>query len=246
MPVAGIVVAMNTNSVPLSRVAPPGGIKAAFGRAYSQFAADLKRWFLPHLLASAGIFMLAAQVSAWVFFSAWASSFKWVCIILMLAVYGAFAWGYSLVTSGLFALRLACQHWDGFFEELLDQVQQQAAVQVSNADTGLSKPQARAVVRGSVREVFAARPDSQKGISRVFLFVTAGVTMAVLRAVLFSKIAKWSGRTIQISKLFAGKATLAGAVLLNLHFFTTVLLGLCYAAGVLVLAVNIYFVFLLK
>lgn len=237
---------MDINPVPLSRVAQPNGVKAAFRRAYAQFCADLQRWFLPHLLASAGIFVVVAHASAILLFSSWNASFKWLVIALVLTVYGGFALGYSLVTSAVFALRLACQQWDDFFEQLLDQVQQRAARQVNRLDAGLSKPQARAVVRGSVREVFAARPSPQRGMSRMLFFVTAGITMAVLRAVLLSKIAKWSGKTIQISKLFAGKATLAGAVLLNLHFFTTVLLALCYAAGGLILAVTIYFVFLLK
>lgn len=237
---------MSTNSIPLSVAPQPNGLKTTFERACGQFAADLKCWFLPHLLASAGIFMVVAHATALSLFASWDFSFKWLAIFLLLALYGVLALGYSAVTSGLFALRLACRQWDSFLEEVLTQVQDRAVAQVTDWEVGLSKPQAQAVVRGSVREVFSARPASRNGLGRLFVFIMAGITSAALRAVLFAKIAKWSGKTIQISKLFAGKATLAGAVLLNLHFFTTLLLWLCYAVGGAILVVNIYFVFLLK
>ena len=83
------------------------------------------------------------------------------------------------------------------------------------------------------------------GITAVALLL-AGVTAMAVRAVLFSKVSKWSGRTIQLGKFFAGKATLAGAVFLNLRFFTALLLAVCYAAGAALLGINIYFVILLQ
>ncbi len=242
MHVAGIAVAMGTNAVALSRV-PQDGMKPALRRACGQFVQDVKRWFLPHLLAGIGLFGIMAHVWAW-----WLLGrhglFVWLVAIVFLGVYAVAAFGYGLVTACVFALRQACVHWDGFVEEVLDRIQAHMATQVSRTE-GLSKPQARALVKGSVRELFVTRP-SDKGLARVCMFFTAGAIAAALRAVLCAKIAKWSGTTIQLSKLFAGKTTLAGAVLLNLHFFATILLILCYTVGLVGLLLPVGMIWLLK
>ena len=133
-----------------------------------------------------------------------------------------------------------------FIDNILSLVQERAASQLTDMNVGLTKPEATHLVRGSVRDVFSSVKQQQTGLPRGVVILCLGMLAAAVRAVLSAKIMKWSGRTIQLGKVFAGKATLIGAIFLNLHLFATVLLGLCYMIGLAVLVVNIYFVFLLK
>ncbi len=245
---------MNTNSVPLSCASQPlqlsgaqqARVQVLFQLALGRFAAALKRWFLPHLLGGIGVFWLVAYATASALFSSWMLPFRWVGVLLTLFCYGVIAFGYSLVTSCVFALRLACVEWNDFVDDIVGLVQDRAASQLADMNVGLSKPEATHLVRGSVRDVFASVKQQQTGLPRGLVILCLGFLAAAVRAVLSAKILKWSGRTVQLGKLFAGRATLVGAIFLNLHFFATLLLGFCYAVGAAVLMGNIYFVFFAK
>ena len=105
---------------------------------------------------------------------------------------------------------------------------------VSHLDTmqdSIAKDQAKVLVRGSVGEVFEAVRRQPSKLPRWVVTLTLGVLMLVVRAVLTARVLKLAGTTIKVSKIFAGKATLVGAVFLNLRFFTTIVLWLVYAAG---------------
>lgn len=165
---------------------------------------------------------------------------------IVVLLYALIAFCYSFFTTALLALRLACVQWGEFLETVLDHIQTYAAEKAAQYHTGITKQQAKTILRAGIRETVTGFRPSQTGLARALALFTAGVTAITVRMVLFSKLGKWSGRTIQLSKLFAGKATLAGAVFLNLRFFSTLLLAVCYAAGAAALVLNIYFVFLLK
>lgn len=236
---------VDTTSVPLS--AGPGlRVQVLFQTAWADFAFQLKRSFLPHLLGGVGLFVLVSYVTACTLFATWPGPFKWIGVGVLFVCYGGAALGYSFFTACVYALRLACVRWNDLIDELLELVQQQTAQQVADMNLGLSKPQAASLMRASVREVFVSLRQTQTSGPRLLLLAGLGCLAATVRAVLRARILKWTGRTVQLGKLFAGRATLAGAVFLNLHFFATVLLSACYALGAAVLAVNIYFVFLLK
>lgn len=233
-----------THSVPLS-AAPQPRLQLLAKASLAGFVWELKRGFLPHLLGGIGLFLLVAYVTG-TLFSAWPTGLKWLSSCVLLALYGACAFIYSLFTACVFALRAACVHWNDFIDGVLDLVQTQTAHHVADMNTGLSKPQARSVIRGSVGDVFSSLRAQQTAWPRLFLWVGLGALALAVRAVLSAKIGKWASRTVQLSKLFAGRATLVGAVFLNLHFFSTVLLWACYAFGAAVAVLNVYFVFLLK
>ncbi len=197
-------------------------------------------------MGGVGLFVLVSYVTAQALFATWPLGLKWAAACVLFVCYGMAALCYSFVTACVFALRLACVRWNDFIDAILERVQLQTAAQVADMDVGLSKTQAASLVRGSVREVFWSLRQTQTPWSHLVLLAGLGSLSLAVRAVLRAKILKWTERTVQLGKLFAGRATLVGAVFLNLHFFTTVLLCVCYAVGVAVLAVNIYFVFLLK
>ena len=206
----------------------------------------MRKWLLPHFAIGLGLFLLTAQISSFVLFSSWASPWRWLAMGVVILCYAVAAFCYSFFTTCLLALRLACTHWDEFLEAVLDRVQTYAAEKAAQLNTGLTKSQAKTILRASIRETVAGFRPSQTGMARALALFTAAVTAMAVRGVLFSKIAKWSGRTIQLGKLFAGKATLVGAIFLNLRLFSTLLLALCYALGAAGFVLNIYFVFLLK
>ena len=230
-----------TDSVPLS-AAPVPPLQLLLKTSLAQLAWELKRWFLPHL-GGIGLFLLVAYATAGAFFSSWPTGLKWLGSFVLLALYGGIAFVYSLMTACVFAVRAACVHWNDFIDGVLDIIQTQTAHRVADMNVGLSKPQARSVVRGSVREVFSSLRRQNTALPRLFLWVGLGAIALAVRAVLSAKISKWATRTVQLSKVFAGRATLVGAVFLNLHFFATVLLVICYALGAAVAAVNLYIVF---
>ena len=234
-----------TDSVPLS-VDPPPSLQLLAKASLSGLAWELKRWFLPHLLGGIGLFLLLSYVTAGTLFSAWPMVLKWLGVVVLLTLYGVGAFFYALFTACVFALRAACVHWNDFIEGVLELVQTQTAGHVADMQVGLSKAQAHCVVRGSVREVFTSLRQQEGAFPKLFLWVGLGTIALAVRAVLTAKISKWATRSVQLSKLFAGRATLVGAVFLNLHFFATVLLFACYAGGIAVAVANIYFVFLLK
>ena len=245
---------MNIDSVPLSTITDPMqlsnaqrvSIRLLLVASMERFIAALKRWFLPHLLGGIGVFWLVAYVTSAALFAMWPFPFKWLGMGVVLLLYGALAFGYSFFTTCVLALRLACVEWNEFIENILSLVQERVASQLTDMNVGISKPQATQLVRGSVRDVFSSVKQQQTGLPRGIVILCLGLLAAAVRMVLSAKIMKWSGRTVRLGKVFAGKATLVGAIFLNLHLFATLLLALCYAVGLGVLVINVYFVFLLK
>lgn len=234
-----------TDSVTLS-VEPQPQLQLLAKASLAGFIWELKRWFLPHLMGGIGLFLLLSYVTSGTLFASWPAGLKWLGVGVLLALYGTGAFCYSLFTACVFAVRAACVHWNDFIDGILELIQTQTAAHVADMQVGLSKTEARQVVRGSVREVFTSLRQKETAFPRLFLWVGFGALAWVVRAVLSAKISKWATRTVQLSKVLAGRATLVGAVFLNLHFLATVLLCACYAFGAAVAAVNIYFVFLLK
>lgn len=234
------------DSIPLLRAPEetPGTLAAAFRGALANLAASLRKWLLPHFAVGMGLFLFISYITSYTLFAGWHTPWKWAGMLLVILIYAALAFGYAFFTTALLAVRLACVHWGEFIEAVLDHVQTYAAEKTAQLPVGISKPQAKTILRAGIRETLGSFQPAQTGLARAVALLLAGVTAIAVRAVLLSKVSKWSGRTIQLGKLFAGKATLAGAVFLNLRFFTTFLLALCYAAGATLLLLN--FVILLQ
>ena len=150
----------------------------------------------------------------------------------LLLVYGAFAFGYALLAAGVFSLYEACGAWEDFIAHLIDLVQERACAQLENMNEGLAKDQAKILIRGSVKEVLAQVKQCEfSAWPRWLAVLCLGGVMLALRSVLIRTVIKWSGRTIKVGKIFAGKTTLVGAVFLNLRFFALLLLMAVYGVG---------------
>ena len=159
--------------------------------------------------------------------------------VFFLLFYGVGAFVFSLMAAGVYALRLACVEWDNFIEEMIDKVQEKMVSHLDTMQDSIAKDQAKVLVRGSVGEVFAAARRQPSKLPRWVITLTLGVLMLVVRAVLTARVLKLAGTTIKVSKIFAGKATLVGAVFLNLRLFTTLLLWLVYAGGIGAALINV-------
>lgn len=223
--------------------------KTLFVQALGGLVAGLRQAFLPHLAAGAGLVLMTAFVS-YVFILAPAhlpEPLEWTVGVLLLAVYGLAGFGYALLTACVFGLRAACASWDAFIEDMLDLVKEKAASKIENMQEGLAKDQAKVLVAGSVREVAGLLGSYEyKSWLRWLAAALLGVLTFAMRSVLWARIVQLSGTTVQLGKLFAGRATLAGAVFLNLRLFSAVFLWLLYALGILVVLLNFLVMFWFK
>ncbi len=241
--VAAIVRAMTTNlpeKIYLSAdpAAPTRGDRA-FTSCVRGVADILRRVFLPHLLAGLGLFALMAYVSYQTFLVPLSvpTAFKNSLAVVFFFIYAIAIFGYMLVAASVFALRLACITWEDFIDDTLNQVQEKMISHLDSLNDSVAKDQAKVLVRGSVREVYESTRRSST-LPRWLITVTLGTLMLAVRAVLTARILKLAGTTIKVSKIFAGKATLVGAVFLNLRFFSSLLLILVYGLGGIVLLAN--------
>ena len=202
----------------------------------------LQKAFLPHLATCLVAFVLLSFLA---YQFVWSPSklhelLKNILAVLFVSGYGLIFLGYALLTASVYALRQACVSWDEFIDNTIDRVQEKMVSHLDTLQEGIAKDQAKILVRGSVKEVFQS---AQRGsIPRWITFVGLGALMLAVRAVLTARVVKLAGTTVKVSKIFAGKATLVGAVLLNLRLFATLVLGALYLMGFIFLLLNIIWV----
>lgn len=222
---------------------------ALFAQALQGLADILRKVFLPHLAAGLGLFIISVY-SIYSFILALAHLPPPAEVILVGALflgYGLAAFAYSFITACAFALRIACATWEEFIDNTLDQVKQAAAHKINDMNESLAKDQAKVIISGSVREVFGEFNQGRKtSFGRALTRLLLGVTSLAMRSVLLSRLVKISGQTVQLGKLFAGRATLVGAIFLNLRLFSTLLLIFLYILGIVALILNFLLVFWLK
>ena len=205
----------------------------------------LQTVFIPHLLVGLGVFALMAYATYSYMISParLPEVLKNTLAFCILGSYGLAAFCYSLFAACLYALRLACATWEDFIETLLEQVQEKVISHLDGMQDSLAKDQAKVLVRGSVKEVFTAASRGALPFPKWVAVVALGALMLAMRAVLTARVLKLAGATVKVSKIFAGKASLAGAVFLNLRLFATLLLMLVYLVGAVVVVLNMTLVF---
>ncbi len=228
-----IAAAMTTNSVPLSQV-EPAAQNGLFLQAMQVAFSIFKTVFLPHIVAGMVLFLLATYVTyhfliAPLFVSVWLNN---LLLILCVAVYGSVVFGYCLLTAFVCTLRKACVAWEEFLEQIFDKVKESIVAKLDHFQDGLPKDQAKIIIRGSVREVVKQfKPESLSAVGKWLVAFVLGCITLAMRSVMIANVVRLSGKTVNFAKLFAGKATLVGAIFLNLRFFATLLLIVLYGIG---------------
>jgi len=237
---AVIVAAMNTDSIPLSKIATSQEA-GLFLQAVQGVLAIFKNVFLPHLGIGFAIYALVTYVTYHYLIAPVKMTpfLAFFCVLCIMIFYGGITLFLSVLGACLFSLRKACVAWEEFLEGLLDRVKETALSKIENLNDGITKEQAKIVIRGSVRETIASlRPQSFSTVGNWAVAFVLGCLILAMRSVLVAKVVKYSGRTIKMTKLFAGRATLVGAIFLNLRFFSTVLLLSLYVGSAALLLLN--------
>jgi hypothetical protein len=236
---------MDINSVPLSRADEPKTAQNLFLSALTGLVSIFRTVFLPHLAVGLAVFVSLTYIS-YVFLIAsldLPATAEKILLFVFIGIYGAIAFGYSMSASCVFSLYKACAAWEEWLEDLFDQVKANMLARLDNMDDGIPKAQAKIAVSGSVREVVCQyKTDTPPSFTKWLTSFGIGCVVVAMRSVLLAKIVKYSGRTVNIGKLFASRSTLAGAVFLNLRFFALLLLIVLYTVGVLLILINLFFV----
>lgn len=238
-------------SIKLSQAYGPGiasataeRLKAAFLLSLGGLLAVLRGIFLPHLLVSLGLFTLAGYAV----YKAWLgpglpAPFSWLAALLVVGGYGALALLYALAVSLVFSIRAAAGHVEDFLYEVFASLKDKVRAKINTMEEGVAKQQAKVILDNSVREVFAPLKAFRLGTAPA---AVAGIFISLLtfvtRSVFLARLARLSGATVNFSAVFASRATLVGALFLNLRWLATAALWLLYALGALALALNLWLV----
>lgn len=216
-------------------------------RACLQFVLQVLTWvFLPHMALSAVIFIVAAVASYRMGENVLPES-SWLLVLwglLIFVFYGAAAFLYAVLTSGLFALRALSGKMEDFVYSLFSVVKEKIAGRINSMEEGLAKDQAKILLTSSLAEVMSELKRTPMrsvgaGLARVFL----GLMSFVAKSVLIGRIMEISGATVSVSAVFASRVTLAGAIFLNMSLICTVFLWGLYLIGALVFGTGVWFVF---
>lgn len=231
---------MNTDSIPLSKVETPAK-PGLFLQAMQGVLTTFKNVFLPHFAVGFIVFALVTYVT----YAYLIAPIKMgpllaaICVLSVMVLYGGMALSFSLLGACVFSLRKACVAWEEFLEQILDQVKETALAKLDHFNDGIPKEQAKIVITGSVREtVQSFRPQSLSAVGNWTVAFILGCIILAMRSVLIAKVIKYSGKTVHVAKIFAGRATLVGAIFLNLRFFSTLLLIFLYGTGAALVLLN--------
>lgn len=228
----------------------------ALQKAQNAFLAALKllfqilaQVFLPHITGAVGIFLLLAFVVYHVFTGRTdlPASAGTGIILLLLFFYGAFTFIYAVLTSCVFSIRVVSGKMEALMYDVFAALKEKIAAKIENMDEGIAKEQAKVVMRNSIAELFGSfKTYKLTSIPAAIAVLFLSFLTFVTKSVFIGKIMQMSGATISFSAIFASRATLIGAIFLNLRLLSTVLLIVLYGfAGVLVI-LNFLFVFAIK
>jgi len=200
----------------------------------------LRRVVLPHFLLAFGL-LFVTGFALFRVASQWPTWMAWVYLPILAILLFACAFGYALLTSLFCALKQAATYTEEFFYELLEAVKDKIRQKIDNLEEGVAKQQARVMLDNSVREVFAPLKQLRIGsVPGVLLTLILGILTFVSRSVFLARLARISGKTVHFSTIFASRATLVGALFLNMRWLAALLLWTLYAVGILIFIIDVW------
>ena len=204
-----------------------------------------RRVFLPHLsammvllfLAGIGFYQLFEGVNGGL------TPLGWICLALFLFIYGSFCFGYAVVLSFVFSIKEVAVCVEDFLYALFSYIKANVLAKINNMEEGIPKQQAKIILNNSIKEVFLPL----RSLHLNSILDTAAALLLLLftfvsRCVFLARLARFSTKTVQFSKLFASRATLVGALFLNLRWLSILLLGILYVVVFIILIINIWWV----
>lgn len=205
--------------------------------------------FLPHIAAAEAIFLLTAFAlyQSAVVPMQLPSGIAILLALVLMVFYGALAFLYAVLASCVFAVRVVSGYAEDFLHDIFLALQEKVASKVESMDEGFAKDQAKLVIATSINEVFGIfRSYKLKSLPGAVAVVFISLLAFVTKSVFTARIMKMAGPTVNFTSVFASRATLIGALFLNLRLISTVLLVLLYGAGALLIGLNFLFVFVVK
>lgn len=205
--------------------------------------------FMPHIMAGVGLFLVTgfAVYHAFVAPLGMPLLFEVSAALLIVTLYGAFAFVYSALTASVFAVWAASVRTEEFLEEVFSLVKARVESKVNGMEEGIAKEQAKVLLKNSVTEVFGLfKTYKLKSFPALVASVFLAAVTFVTKTVFIARLMQLSGTVVNVSAVFASRATLVGAVFLNLRLLSTVALWGLYAFGALLIGLNFVFVFMWK
>ena len=165
----------------------------------------------------------------------------WSLLIGLALLSAVLVTGYVFLTSLFSALKGAATYAEEFFYELFESLKDKVRSKIDTMDEGIAKQQAKVILDNSVREVLNPLKTLRfNSVPKVLIACLLAVLTFVSRSVFLARLARISGATIHFSTIFASRATLVGALFLNMRWLATLLLCLLYALGLLWLGWDIW------
>lgn len=205
--------------------------------------------FLPHIAAAEAIFLLTAFVVYQYLIAplGLTPAASGLLAVALMTLYGIIAFAYAVVTSCVFAVRVVSGYAEDFLYDIFNAVQEKIASKINSMDEGIAKEHAKVLMQNSIGEVFAIfRSYKLKSLPAAVSTVFIGLLAYVTKSVFLAQIKQTAGATISFGVIFASRATLIGALFLNLRLIATLLLVLLYCVGAAVITLNFVFVFAVK
>ncbi|WP_424244076.1 hypothetical protein Dip510_001266 [Elusimicrobium posterum] len=217
----------------------------SFYNIVAAFAKHLATVILPYIIGSMAVF-LGGLYALYTYGIAPAVEYGWLrilIIILLVIIYGAFSFFYGVVMAGLSTLKSIGTMFEDFLNEFVAKVKASFEKKVNNMQDGIPKTQAKILLNRSFKEVVQTYKDNKASSSfkAITVFILSFVVF-VTGKMLIGRFKETSGLEIGPGLIFAGGATLVGAVFFNLNLFATFLLAMGYCFGLAVVVLPVVFV----
>lgn len=203
--------------------------------------------FLPHMLLSTVVFMLAGYAA----YQAVQPLFANLPVvlglwgILLVLIYGCMAFIYAVFTAGIFSLRTLSLRMEDFIYGLFAAVKERISAKINSMDEGLAKDQAKLLLTDSLTEVITELKNSNlRSSAAVAASVLLGLLGFAAKTVLVGRVMELAGASVSMGAVFASRATLVGAIFLNMSLICTVLLWGLYLLGALIFGGSFWFLYL--
>lgn len=217
-------------------------VQKAFSGVLQFLMRALREVFLPHLLWGSAVFMVGG-LAVFRFTSGPFENAPWLLAawgIWLLFWYGLAALVYTFCTAGVFAMRAVCAKVEDLLYAFFAAVKENLAQKIENMDEGLAKDQARVLMKNSISEVAALlKTYKLRSVPGALAAVFLSLLTFAARSVLVARLMQFSGATVSLSAVFASRATLVGAIFLNLRLICSVLLWILYLCGAAFTGLNL-------
>lgn len=217
------------------------GVRTAFVALLNAMLRSLRVVLLPHLLACLCLFVLAGYALYKAWFGALPGVLYWLAALVNIVAWGALAVMYAVLLSSVFGIYTVSVCVEDFFYALFADIKEKLQDHINSMQDGVAKQQARVLVRNSIAEVFSPLKNLHlSSVPAAAALVLLSALTFVSRSVFFARLARAAGPTVKLSSVFASRATLVGALLLNLRCLSVLVLWILYAAGILVLGLILW------